>query len=79
MNLTKTFYNYPWGDGGDRGGEVDKGEVSTIRLGMLESSGFQKYSTLTNSDSVIFLASLSLSLSLYSSLSLYLCSLFIFE
>ena len=34
------------GDGGDRGGEVDQGEVSTIRLGMLESSGFRKYSTL---------------------------------
>merc|ERR1711873_37939 len=32
--------------GGDRGGEVDQGEVSTIRLGMLESSGFRKYSTL---------------------------------
>ena len=34
------------GDGGDRGGEVDQQEVSTIRLGMLESSGFRKYSTL---------------------------------
>ena len=34
------------GDGGDGGGEVDQGEVSTIRLGMLESSGFRKYSTL---------------------------------
>ena len=36
-------------DGPDRrdgGGEVDQGEVSTIRLGMLESSGFRKYSTL---------------------------------
>ena len=33
-------------DGGDRGGEVDQWEVSTIRLGLLESSGFQKYSTL---------------------------------
>ena len=32
--------------GGERGGEVDKGEVSTIRLGMLESSGLRKYSTL---------------------------------
>ena len=30
---------------GDGGGEVDQGEVSTIRLGMLESSGFRKYST----------------------------------
>ena len=29
-----------------RYGEVDQGEVSTIRLGMLESSGFRKYSTL---------------------------------
>ena len=28
------------GDGGDGGCEVDQGEVSTIRLGMLESSGF---------------------------------------
>ena len=26
--------------------EVDQGEVSTIILGMLESSGFRKYSTL---------------------------------
>ena len=34
------------GDGGDGGGEVDQGEVSTIILGMLESSGFRKYSTL---------------------------------
>ena len=34
------------GDGGDGVGEVDQGEVSTIRLGMLESSGFRKYSTL---------------------------------
>ena len=34
------------GDGGDEGGEVDQGEVSTIILGMLESSGFRKYSTL---------------------------------
>ena len=34
------------GDGGDGGGEVDQGEVSTIRLGLLELSGFQKYSTL---------------------------------
>merc|ERR1712173_169983 len=34
------------GDEGDGGGEVDQGEVSTIRLGLLESSGFQKYSTL---------------------------------
>ena len=33
-------------DGGDVGGEVDQGEVSTIRLGMLESSGLRKYSTL---------------------------------
>ena len=33
-------------DGGDGGGEVDQGEVSTIRLVMLESSGFRKYSTL---------------------------------
>ena len=30
------------GDGGDGGGEVDQGEVSTIILGMLESSGFRK-------------------------------------
>ena len=29
------------GDGGDRGSEVDLREVSTIRLGMLESSGFR--------------------------------------
>ena len=41
-------------------------EVSTIILGMLESSGFPK------SDSVILSASLSWSMSLY------LCSLFIF-
>ena len=34
------------GDGGDGGGEVDQGEVSTISLGMLELSGFRKYSTL---------------------------------
>merc|ERR1711949_6593 len=34
------------GDRGDGGGEVNQGEVSTIILGMLESSGFQKYSTL---------------------------------
>merc|ERR1712155_383799 len=34
------------GDGGDGGGEVDQGEVSTITLGLLELSGFQKYSTL---------------------------------
>merc|ERR1712155_327449 len=34
------------GDGDDGGGEVDQGEVSTIRLGLLELSGFQKYSTL---------------------------------
>ena len=34
------------GEGGDGGGEVDQGEVSTIILGMLESSGFRKYSTL---------------------------------
>ena len=34
------------GDGGDGVGEVDQGEVSTIILGMLESSGFRKYSTL---------------------------------
>ena len=33
-------------EGDDGGGEVDQGEVSTIRLGMLESSGFRKYSTL---------------------------------
>ena len=33
-------------DGGDGGSDVDLGEVSTIRLGMLESSGFRKYSTL---------------------------------
>merc|ERR1712020_127935 len=32
-----------WGDGG---GEVDQGKVSTITLGLLELSGFQKYSTL---------------------------------
>ena len=32
-----------WRDGG---GEVDQGEVSTIILGMLESSGLRKYSTL---------------------------------
>ena len=30
------------GDGGDGGFEVDQREVSIIRLGMLESSGFQK-------------------------------------
>ena len=30
------------GDGGDGGGEVNQGEVSTIILGMLESSGFRK-------------------------------------
>ena len=58
--------------------EVDQGEVSTIILGMLESSGFRKYSTLF-SDSVILSASLCLSLSLHSSLSLYLCPLVIFE
>ena len=29
-----------------RGGEVAQGEVSTIIFGMLESSGFRKYSTL---------------------------------
>ena len=34
------------GDGGDWGGELDQGEVSTIILGMLESSGFRIYSTL---------------------------------
>ena len=34
------------GDKDDGGGEVDQGEVSTIRLGMLELSGFRKYSTL---------------------------------
>ena len=34
------------GDGGDWGGELDQGEVSTIILGMLDSSGFRKYSTL---------------------------------
>ena len=34
------------GDGGDGVGEFDQGEVSTIRLGMIESSGFRKYSTL---------------------------------
>merc|ERR1711994_428307 len=33
-------------DGGDGDCEVDQGEVSTIRLGMLESSGFRKYRTL---------------------------------
>ena len=30
----------------DRDGEVDQGELSTIKLEMLESSGFRKYSTL---------------------------------
>ena len=56
------------GDEGDEGNEeVDQGEVSTIILGMLESSGFPK------SDSVIISVSLSLSLSLY------LGSFFIFE
>ena len=34
------------GEGDDGDGEVDQGEVSTIILGMLESSGFRKYSTL---------------------------------
>ena len=34
------------GDGGDGGGEVDQGDVPTIRLGLLDSSGFRKYSTL---------------------------------
>ena len=34
------------GDVDDGGGEVDQGEVSTIRLGLLESSGFQKYNKL---------------------------------
>ena len=37
------------GDQGDQGYEIDQGgqgEVSTIILGMLESSGFRKYSTL---------------------------------
>ena len=33
-------------DGRDGGGEVDQGEVSTIILRMLESSGFRKYGTL---------------------------------
>ena len=40
------------GDGGDGGGEVDQGEVSTIRLGMLESSGFRKYGTLLGKGSI---------------------------
>ena len=36
-----------WGAEGAEGAEeVDQGEVSTIILGMLESSGFRKYSTL---------------------------------
>ena len=61
------FETYLEAEGAEGAEEVDQGEVSTIILGMLESSGFQKYSTL------------SLSLSLYSSLYLYLCSLFIFE
>ena len=34
------------GDGGDGDGEVEQGEVSTIRLGLHEASGFRKYSTL---------------------------------
>ena len=34
------------GDWGERGGEINQGEVPTIILGMLESSGFRKYSTL---------------------------------
>merc|ERR1712016_107602 len=32
--------------GAERAEEVDQGKVSTIILGMLESSGFRKYSTL---------------------------------
>ena len=40
------FFSGEGGEGSDGGGEVDQGEVSTIRLGMLESSGFRKYSTL---------------------------------
>merc|ERR1711928_8008 len=34
------------GTGGAGGGEVDQGDVPTIRLGLLDSSGFRKYSTL---------------------------------
>ena len=33
-------------DGDDGGDDVDQGEVSNVRLGMLESLGFRKYSTL---------------------------------
>ena len=33
-------------EGAEGAEEVDQGEVSTIILGMLESSGFRKYSTL---------------------------------
>ena len=42
-NILRKKRHFLWGDGG---GEVDQGEVSTIILGMLESSGFRKYSTL---------------------------------
>ena len=34
------------GVGLEHGGEVDQGDVPTIRLGLLDSSGFRKYSTL---------------------------------
>ena len=49
MDLSKLIHGFLYvdgGDGGDGGGEVNQGEVSTIILGMLESSGFRKYSTL---------------------------------
>ena len=35
------------GDQGDQGDEGEQGEVSTIMLGLLESSGFRKYGTLS--------------------------------
>ena len=41
------FFGRDGDDGVDSGGEVDQGEVSIVRLGMLESSGFRKYSLVS--------------------------------
>ena len=43
---TNAFERAERTEGAEGGEEVDQGEVSTIILGMLESSGFRKYSTL---------------------------------
>ena len=42
----ETYLEAEGAEGAKGAEEVDQGEVSTIILGMLESSGFRKYSTL---------------------------------